>query len=1083
MVQPFDKNELEKLIKGCQKKSEVIEKIKEAVKNPKNYFYNRSWESVRNGLRTRGMLEGLKQDNQGISFSWSQEKKDQFKEDYANAKTVSVVVKKYDLESENQARNIAKTLKTKRKFMGERSSVKGKNPKKQKASTQTVNKKLLELIETGILLEEKGFDNLHEKITKEFPQNRPDKRKFKNRIYALIFARASQKQKAFNKALQDIVRMKLSDEETIKSFNTIYPFIPIEFAEKQMKWHQGLNKGRGKKLMGKSLPGIGRIDLSGGIPDFKIPRTSFNKPFAIKTKDPDNWPVMVLNGTNFGLKHAPDIVGNVARKALSDAAARKDEAIILTNFLCFDLKKAGGPAKTARAQILGDNINPELIRDADYKKVIQHIISEHPVDEIAYRTTEELVNDVLGGWIKVCTKPNNHPEYTGKIYIAIGLNELALICAITYWEIRWWTLKKQKELDNRIAILKKSLTQARKELGQAMEAARGLLDKKADEYTKVRGINEELRSLEYQRAITTVSNVATQESQRFFGYAYGKVVEKIESAIPNSKVIGEGTSYFDIGKKIIKIYVPSHIRVSDGLLSDYALGYGPSVLREKNPKAIVVCHPWALQFRATGRETDHDGQRDSMKVYVAPIAIDDKYLRSELTTLRKKDHPIMKAVYNHTFKSGVLRLRCSNGIIDAEEIPVEALESFKNYPRSRVTSKTTGTAVYNRGPKYFWTMLISDQHWGGRSKEFFWVKVNGVQVRLSLAEAVFHMMREQSLFEGNNMRVHFVASPDDPTQSQNVKYRTEPHPQEIPYHLIEKITGKAMVDAEKIGTKKAFQEAAEKIRRLCLIQFERRASDYIFEQLMQMMDRHIEPNIDFYSAVLRRAQSAKIKITGVGDIAVAEFGGYDSRNIGLLNIGTGNHFSRTTQEEMIEGPLYAQRLRDLLLGTEEWKDQKEYINKHVLAPVYGKTCIGWGIVSVDGKHQYGLEVRSAPTNMAGWGDTLKGHVKKDIQRGNYSRIWNGKLPVIKFFGDKHFFGGVSTSYAIYHMSPASVHTDAYGERGFPPNNTGVSFMGVPIDGPDSGPIIWKCLPYDVIKDFVEINPRPFDWQEYLPNPA
>ena len=392
-----------------------------------------------------------------------------------------------------------------------------------------------------------------------------------------------------------------------------------------------------------------------------------------------------------------------------------------------------------------------------------------------------------------------------------------------------------------------------------------------------------------------------------------------------------------------------------------------------------------------------------------------------------------------------------------------------------------GSMVYQRGPKNLWLMCCSDQHWGGRSKEFVWDETR--KVRLSMAEAVFEMMRREGLCKNTDMPIHVLCSPDDPTQAQNVKYRTEPHPQQIPYHLIEKITGNLLFQAKNAKTKKGIFEAAEKIRRLSLVQFEKRGSDFVFEQLMQMMERHIEPNLDVFSAILRRAQAADLLIEGVGEMVAAEYGGYDSRNIGFINLGTGNHFSRTMDSEMIEGPLYAQRLRDLLCGMDEWKNKKELIKKSVVSPVYGQTCIGWGVISVKGKYQDGIEIRSAPTNMVGWGDTLKGHVKRDLQRGNYSRIWNKKLPVIKIFGDKHFFGGVSTSYAVYHMSPAAVYTDAYGERGFPPNNTGVSFLGVPVDGPDSGPIFWRTLPFDVIKDFMEENPRSFDWAEFLPNPV
>ncbi|MBU1091253.1 hypothetical protein KKA27_00030 [Patescibacteria group bacterium] len=935
----------------------------------------------------------------------------------------------------------------------------------KKILEQNVNARILEIIGSGILLEEKGLNNLHEQICKEFPQNRPDKRRFKNRIQCLIW-----RNKPIDSALQDIIR----NRQNPLKLKSIYDFIPDDFILKRADWHKGLIRSKAKKIIGRDLPGIGRIDLGNDVQNFKIPQTTFKKPLVVKTKNSNNWPVMILNGTNLGIKYGPDIVGNVARKALSDAEARRDEAVILTNFLCFDLKKAGGPAKTARAQILGDNINPELIRNKNYREIVESIIRENPINRVAYRTSEELVNDVLGGWTKICTRPNHRPEYSGKIYITIGLNELALIFAVTYWEIRWWTLKEQKRLDAEKKLVKKALGQAEKELSKN--------ELNTELYKKVTLLNEQLESLRYQRNLTTISTVANQESQRFFAHAYKIVIKKIEVSIPNSKVIGEGTNYLKINDKILKIHTPSHLRVTDGLLNDYASTYAPDVLREENPDVVVICHPWALQYRATGREIDHDGKRDSMNVFVAPIAIDEKYLRSEIGALRIKDHPIVKAVYTQTFKAGVLRLRCSNGIIGADEIPVGALESFKNYPKHRVNKKTKGSSIYKRGPNNIWFMCCSDQHWGGRSKEFVWDKKKGI--RLSMAEAVFEMMRREGLCKGNNMPVHFFASPDDPTQGQNHKYRTEPHPHQMSYRLIEKITGHLLAKAQSSKDIKTILQTTEEIRKLSLYQFEKRGSDYVFDQMMQMMQRHIEPNIDIFSAILRKAQKANLIIKGVGNFALEEYGKHDSRNIGIINMGTGDrHFSKTLDFELIEGPFYAQRLRDLLCQLDEWKNKKELVERLVVSPIYGQTCIGWGTISVANKHEYGIEVRSAPTNMAGWGDPLRGHVKRDLQRGNYSRIWNKKLPVLKFFGDKHFFSGISTGHAIYHMSPASVHTDAYGERGFAPNNTGVSFLGVPADGPDSGPIFWRVLPFDVIKDFVEDNPRSFDWEEFLPNPA
>lgn len=937
-----------------------------------------------------------------------------------------------------------------------------KEKKSKKVLEKAVNTRITDIIQRGILLQENGLEKLYEQICKEFPDKQPGKRLFSERVKKNIWAK-------IDKTVQEAVRLKL---DSLEGVQRIFPYIPKGLIAERGKYHKGLISGRAVKLKGKALPGIGRIDLSGAIPDFKMPNATFNEPLKIKTADPKNWSIMFLNGSDLGIKYTPDIVGNAVRRALSDADERKDAAVILTNLICMDLKKAGGPAKAMRAQIYGDNINPELVQDPDYKKTVEHILSELPVDKIIYRTPEELLNDLLGGWIKIGTKPakvtksgKEEPEYRGPVYIVFGLNEKALITAITYWEIRWWTIKEQARLRGEIKIAKQGLKAAEKD----------------HDDEKIKEWNTSLESLEYQLAITTASAVANQEFQRFFNYAQSVVVQKFESAIPNSKVIGQNTNYIEVNGEKIEIRIPSSSRVTDGLLNDYTSCYAPEVLRGKIVKAAVICHPWAVQFRATGREIDHDGKRDSMKVYVAPIAVDDEFLRQQLDSGYANVHPLLKAVYSPTFQAGVLRLCSTNGTIDADAVPVKALEAYKKYPAVKKNDKN-GSSLYTRGPKYIWILNCSDQHWGGRAREFMTDKESGM--RVGVAEAVFQMMRRAGLCEGSNMRVHMFTSPDDPTQGYlKFNARTQPHPHQMPFNMIEKAALTFLQKAKNSHSLAAKDEFMEKLHNLLIYQLEKRGSDYLLEQMLQMMTRHIEANADAFSAILKRAQNANLIVKGVGHYVNAEFGGYDTRNIGVINIGSGNHFTNTLEGELAEGPLYAQKLMDLLLSMNYWKDKKDLLEQLITSPFYSGECIGYGVIGVKGKHEYGLELRASPTNMQGWGDPLRGHVHKDLQRGNYSRIFNNKLPVIKIMGDKHFFSSVITGYTVYHMCPSATHTDRYGDRGFPPNNTGVSFIGVPVDGPESGPVIIRSLLFDKIKDYIENNPKPFDWERFLPNPA
>ena len=89
---------------------------------------------------------------------------------------------------------------------------------------------------------------------------------------------------------------------------------------------------------------------------------------------------------------------------------------------------------------------------------------------------------------------------------------------------------------------------------------------------------------------------------------------------------------------------------------------------------------------------------------------------------------------------------------------------------------------------------------------------------------------------------------------------------------------------------------------------------------------------------------------------------------------------------------------------------------------------------------------------------------------------------LKIYGDKHFFSAVNTEHAFYHMCAAGTSTDLYGHRGFPPNNTGVSFVGLPADGPEAGPILLRHLHVEHIRKYFE-KPYSFDWAGFLPNPV
>ncbi|MBI1974641.1 MAG: hypothetical protein HYS51_02225 [Candidatus Zambryskibacteria bacterium] len=921
-----------------------------------------------------------------------------------------------------------------------------------------------ELIKDGTL-KKIGADELCELIQKEFAESFGalgydfSKKKFACKLDKFIWT------SDVDKALRRVVRERIG----LETFYSSFPNIPMEMVKARERWHKGISSAYREARQNQT--GIFRIRADVSLTELKkikIPRSSCKKPVNIPSENNrTNWHIMCLNGSNIGVLYPEsDIVGNPVRRALSDADFRGDDTIILTNILVMDLKKAGGPQKLGRMLALGDNINPDVFASPSYRERVKEILANSPMDKIIYRTAEDLLDDLLAGWKKIFTKPDKRLEYDRPIHVVLGINEEDLIKTIAYWEINFQTKQRQDELRSEISTIKSGIKKA----------------DKARNFKHANKLETELLITQKELALTTVTQVATQEGHRFVDYAKSLVVNKIERAIPNSKVIGMGTTYISIGNSgTIEINIPEHDRVTDTLLANYCKQYGPKVLREDMAKTVVICHPYSLNPRMTERQVDKDGKRGSSKVFVAPICVDDACIRRSMEHTVRKVHNVAKMAHSEQARTGVLRLNCVNGLVEGDIIPLEALESFEEdkYKKVRAGRKKE-KEFYSVGPKYIWRMYGSDPHWGGRSKEMVSCKDTGE--RLGMVEAVFQMMRKAGLTKNLSMPVHTFSVPDDPVQGQNFNARVEPHPHQLPPHKIEQYVHNMRLQAERASDAGEVRRILNSIDDFYKYQIEKRGSDFPLDQMFQMIERHVESYVDVFAAILRRAEKAGLIVRGVGEFVNEKFGGFDTRNIGIINFGSGNHLAHTVNGEIIEGPFYAKYLRAFLGQISDFKKRQQFLEKAVVAPLYGGQSIGWGTIRVKHGYEYGSVMRSTPTRMAGWGDTLLGAVRNDPLRGNYSRIFNGRV-VQNDCGDKHFVGLVITSYCIYHMCPAGVHTDNYGEHGFPPNSTGVSFVGLPADGPDSGPILLRILPYDVIKDFVEDNPRSFDWKAYLPNPA
>jgi hypothetical protein len=898
--------------------------------------------------------------------------------------------------------------------------------------------RLSELIKFGEL-RSRGVDGLFRVIQKEFKSqvHGLTKKAFRVRVDEFVWTKEVEGQ------LKNIVGHELP----LEKFEEHYGYIPKKMVEERAKLLSGAGSIKNPATFLKGLGRIGELsDLDG---NFKLPKTTLTSPLVIPINK-QNPTIMLINGANIGLKHERLIKNNPIRRALVEARLRGDSAVIVVNPIDIEIKKAAGPTSIFRAFFSGQNINIDIL-DPTYQSKAKRIKDNPRSSKFIYEITAERLLNILSGWSKISHNDDGGPEFNGSVFIGFGHKEAELIAAAAYWELRYLTLIEWHKLGAEIQLVKSALASAEK---------RGISSSDKQE------LENRLEALINEQSRTIISNISVEDRQRFYRKVLNFIVKKFEEAVPNSKVVSQGTFFAKIQNETVEFSIPKHIRVSDNLLAENVKRHGPRVLLGNIPKTVIICHPYALNMRFTVRESVvGNGQRGSVQFYVAPIAVDDKFL---IETLEDSGHPIAKAVFNGQFKPGVLRLNFVNDMLSVDDISIESLPKYSK--KSTRTNDFGGT--YDG--KYIWVMTATDPHFGSRAREEFWCESR--QQYLGVSDAAIQMMREAKLFEGK-LPVHFYNVNDDWTQGNHFDTHKQPDQLALSYTKIEKEFAD-IVNSVRNASPEKVKDALSNLRMLALDQFRARGSDWLQEQMVQVIERHLEPNIDFWNSVLANDVRAGLVLKGVSEHTGARF---DARDVGFINCGTGNHIASTVEDNLTEGFIYADKIRTMLMSIPKWHDKKSFIDRSVVAPLYGNLFFAWGTVKAPGGYEWGLEFRSDPPRMGSWADTLLGAVNNDATRGDYGKFMTGRV-TLKTYGDKHFFAAVSTRYAFYHMCASGTHTDPYGERGFPPNNTGVSFVGLPVNGPSSGPILLRTLRVEHIREYFKKNQK-IDWDLFLPNPV
>jgi hypothetical protein len=878
-----------------------------------------------------------------------------------------------------------------------------------------------------------------------------------------------------------------------EEFHRLNPHIPLDLIKEWVRRLRGVISAPRKP---KFVRGVLNIEFP---EDMKIREPSaygFSKPFEISTSPHFPGKCVIANGTNLGILHTPIIAENIVRLAFSLAHRIKSRGLFLTGgMFALDVKRAGGPLKALRALSLGRNVNINIF-ESSYQEKALHILKEQPVDAVVYESLSEAFSNLISGWYKASHCPadskkngedknkpvKEKPEYRGPVYVILGRSEEDIIVAMAYWKLRYITVVEQSKLTARIRAANNAVTNRIKQLDKELE--KPLRDRNQEYVVRLSEmIAEAERSrddLIGENSKTRVTNISVEDFHRFIRLAYSYVAEEIEKAIPNCVVIGSSSQVCLLDGKTVEFHVPSDDHVTAHLLGTYAKTSGPKIVRQTMADHVIICQPHALYPNGTVREVDQNGVRGYARVSVAPTLVDSSYYRQRTNFIvRKNAHPISKNIYDDRHIAGVLLLDVENGMVQTDFVSADVLFKQEGMEKNGNGNKHRRHVI--PAPRYMWGMIATDQHWGGPSKCFV-TKPNadGIRQRFGMNEAVFEMLRNAGLCTPEQMPIHFWWAMDDLTQGCHFENYKQPHHHLIPYYVMEELFTEAYNQATSL--KKA-RSQIQKTADIVLYQMEKSGPVWTHDQMETVIQRHLKSHVDAFSAILGSADRAGIQVNGISHYArIAEHAVVaDSRDVGLLVHGTGNHFLNSVKKEIMEGPLYSSNLRALLAAQPHWAGREQYLEKHVCSPRYGNQMIAYGTYRVEDEYEYAIELRDTPTRMSGWGDTLLAHITNDMQRGNYARFLNDKLKITAI-GDKHFFTYARVPWGFFLMGPASTETDVYGERGFPPNNTGVVLLGLPEKGPHYAPILVRPLLYPDIRRFIETGEN-IDWNVFLSNPV
>lgn len=795
-------------------------------------------------------------------------------------------------------------------------------------------------------------------------------------------------------------------------------------------------------------------------PAYSLKRTSYAEPFhALSEHKGGPIKLAVMSAIQLGLPYdEKNIVHNLTRSAFS--AARKsghDAIVILGGMLRIDWQKTTGPHRLLRDLVTATR--PDLKSLAEnYQEEARAIMEANPAEEPLFVTAAERFEEPLAGFYKVTNRPEG-PEFGGPVYIVLSPIDLALARQIFHAYVRPKQFRRFLEAQAIARMKATRLAHADEQLVEALQSGKSIARAQKD-YNEAKKVADDAADLMSRFMMT---NLESTQNVAIYHRVLSYFCKRLEESIPGAKVIDqqEACVMFGKDKRIIQFVSggdtpnPYYEKLSN---------YGPKQRKGTLPALTVVGHPRSVGMRKIVRENYREGTMMVQPVgfVEAPILVDIK----QILTAAEGNHiplPVMKALGDPVFEAGMLSITIDPDLgITPNFLSAEALRQIGAPRRGRPAQPV----------KRFWKMVSTDMHFGGQNRLYVH-RPSGVPV--GLTEAALELMTPYLKSHHGLAPVGSFVACDDQTQGNHFDVHNQPHPNRLSNARTLDYISTRLAEIARMRNPAARDKANRELAAWQAEQIRVRTPDHLGSQLIELHEGLLIPHCDVFKGIILKAHASDVTIRTMSNIT----GKYDKRDIGFIMWGSGNHAFKTANGAIYEGEVVRDFLRDLLRRDPDLRRLGLDVEKCITAPLAQGTTMGYGRLRVGDGYEWGIEFTGTPPKRISWNDTLSGYVLADHQRGNPSTILE-KCHVVHMTGDKHFQCAVMVKDNTYVMGAPDTNTDAFANiaGGLPENSAGKAFIGLPVDGPDSGEISVVHLTPKLIQEYL-LSGKVFPWEDFL----